>query len=317
MKKIILLTGLCAIVLFSCKKKEDKPVDTDTTPQWENTNATSDIMTYLNSKAPAFNSFIVESITGATIMNDSVEVVIPADAFAFANGTPYNGAVNVKMQTIRSTKDMIYSGVTTVSGGGDLLISDGMFKLEAYDSSNSNKLKLRTGSTISATFPAFNNSNEVFKGREPAGRNNKVEWDRWDSAGVKRMNNNTLVTGLDSLFKYCNLDRFMNGTPLTDITVTTPAGFTNKNTDCFLKYVGENSSAYIPSNFSLKAFSTKGAYYKVVEAKSIKVICYSKKDGKFYYQIKTIASIVTDQTLAMDTMAETTEANLQAVIAAF
>jgi hypothetical protein len=212
---------------------------------------------------------------------------------------------------------MIYSGVTTVVGTAELLISDGMFKLEAYDSSGNNKLKLKQGSTLSVTFPAFDNNNEVFMGREPSGRNNKVEWDRWDSTGVKRMNNNTLVTGLDSLFKYCNLDRFMNQTPLTDITVNTPSGFTNKNTECFMKYTGENASAYIPANSSLKAFSTSGAYYKVVEGRSAKVICFAKRDGKFYYQVKTVSSIVTNQTLTIDNMAETTEANLQAVIAAF
>jgi hypothetical protein len=317
MKKLILLYTVLALLAYSCKKKKDiETVNTDNTPKWETGNVTSDMMVFLNSKAPAFNTFTVSSATGGTFTNDSVIVTLPPNVMVNADGSAYVGTVNLKMQTIRSTKDMIYSGVTTVGGNGELLISDGMFKLEAYDASN-NKLKLKQNSTIVVTFPRFSTDNLVFKGNESGGGSNKVKWGLWDSVDVKRNNNVTLVVGLDSIFKYCNLDRFMNQTPLTDITVTTPLDFTNKNTECFMKYNGENSSAYIPAKGTIKAFSTVGNSYKVVQNKACKVICFAKKDGKFYYQIKNIASIAANQTLAMDNMVETTQSNLETVIASF
>jgi hypothetical protein len=319
MKKSILLSVLCVSLLFSCKKNTEDhstPNTPDNSAKWETGVVTSDMMQFLNTKAPTFNSYTVNSATTGIFSNEGIDVVIPPNVFVNANGSAYVGTVNIKMQTIIGTADMIYSGITTVAGNGELLISDGMFKLEAYDVSN-NKLKLKKGSTIVVTFPAWHDDNKVFKGSDLTGKSNKIEWNEWDSMDLKRNNTVTLVVGLDSIFKYCNLDRFMDGTPLTDITVTTGSGFTNKNTECFLKYVGENASAYIPSKSSIKAFSTIGnGDYRVVQNKSAKIICFAKKDGKFYYQVKTI-TIGANQTLAMDNMVETTETNLEAIIAAF
>jgi len=99
--------------------------------------------------------------------------------------------------------------------------------------------------------------------------------------------------------------------------VLVPAGFTNKNTDCFLKYTDVNAGAYIPSNMSLKAFSTRGAYYQVAAGKSVKLICCARKSNKFYYQVKTVGTIADNQVVTMDNMVEISESNLQSVIAAF
>jgi len=315
-KKIIYALALATTVLFSCKDKTKDPEPTsDTTPQWSTSVTKSDMMIFLNSKAPAFNSFTMDAAMGGTITNDSVKVTFPGSAFANANGSPYTGTVTLKIQTIRSIKDMIFSGVTTTASNDELIISDGMFKIEAYDGSN-NPLKLKSGMEYSAEFPRFNPSNIVFEGNTTLG-NNKIEWDEWDSVGIKRGQGATFIDGLDSLFKFCNLDRYMNETPLTDITVSTPAGYTNVNTECFMKYTGENASAYIPSNATLKKFSTQGAHYKVVVGRGAKIICFAKKDGKFYYDIQTIGTIVANQAVSITTMTETTEANLLAIIAAF
>jgi hypothetical protein len=276
------------------------------------------MMTYLNTKASVFVTATIASSTGGSIGNNGINAMLPPNAFANSNGNPFNGTVTLKLQTITTIKDMIYSGVTTMASNDELIISDGMFKLEAYDSSN-NKLKLRNGVTYSADFAAFNPSNKVFKGIDAKG-NNKIEWDEWDewdSTETKRGTSSTLVMRLDSLFKFCNLDRYMNETPLTDITITTPVGFTNVNTECFMKYTGENASAYLPANTSLKVFSTQGAFYKVVQGRAAKIICLAKKDGKFYYNIQTVAAITANQTLNITAMTETTETNLNIIIAGF
>jgi hypothetical protein len=320
MKKLILASSIFALALFSCKKdKETVTNNTNTnnnTPTWEAGDYKSDMMVFLNANAPAFNAYTVNAATGGTFTNDSITITIPANVFVNANGSSYSGTINLKMQTIRGIEDMIYSGITTLAGNGELLISDGMFKLEAYDESN-NKLKLKQGSTIVVSFPDFAPGNMAFKGTETPGVN-KIEWNVWDSVDIKQGGAaSTFLVGLDSIFKYVNLDRMMNETPLTDITVTIPLGFTNKNADCFIKYVGEDAAAFLPSKNNIKAFTTLGGNYKVVQNRAAKIICMAKKDGKFYYQVKNISAIAANQTMAMDNLVETTENNLRAVIASF
>lgn len=314
-KKIIFALALATTVLFSCKDKtKDTEPTTNTVAEWSSTVQTSDMRTYLNGKAPAFVSYTLNASTGGTITNDSVKVNFLAGSFANEDGSPFMGTVTLKMQTIRTIKDMIYSGVTTTASNGELIISDGMFKLEAYDSGK-NSLKLRAGMTYSAEFPRFNSSNIAFEGIPTEG-NNKIEWNEWDSTST-RGQASTTISGLNKLFTFCNLDRYMNETPLTDITISTPIGYTNLNTECFMKYSGEMASAYVPSNSTLKKFTTQGAYYKVVVGRGAKIICFATKGGKFYYDIQTIGSIVANQSVNITTMTETTEANLQTIIAAF
>lgn len=317
MYKTTVVCLLSGFVFSTCKSSEDMaPAPQNQVPEWVAGPVTSDMMSYLLAKAPLSNSFTLDASTGGVISHDSIDINIPPGVFQNAAGNQVSGNITLKLQTIRSIAEMIYSGVTTVGRNNELLISAGMFRLEAYDAGN-NKLKLAPNASISAIFPSYESSNRVFKGIERNGPNNKVLWDTWDSTGVQKLNSSSLLTGIDSLFKYCNLDRYMNGTSLTDITVLVPAGFTNKNTDCFLQYTDANAAAYIPSNVGLKAFSTHGGYYKVVAGKSVKLICCARKNNKFYYQVKTIAAIVDDQIVTMDNMVEISESNLQSVIAAF
>ncbi|MBC7425363.1 MAG: hypothetical protein H7321_02410 [Bacteroidia bacterium] len=316
MKKSIFIASVICISLYACKKdKIETPPAANIETQWESSPAAPSVRAIMEAAAPEMVTKPITVSTGGIIESDSISIFIPPSAFTLENGSPYEGSAIVKMVTIRNIDDMLRSRVTTVADNGELLLSSGMFKMEAFDTLGTNKLKLKTSVVI--TFPRAANNNEFFYDTKPAGRDNKAEWEKWDSVGVKRGNNNTSVTGNIKLFTYCNLDRFMNETPLTDITIKTPAGFTNVNTECFVRYTGEASAAYIPSNFSLKAFSTKSAYYKVVQGRSMKVICYAKKDSKFYYQIVNIASISADHQETISTMIETTESGLQAIIDTF
>ncbi len=317
MKNKFIYTLLATMVLFSCKKKteETKPT-TDTTPQWETNVSSSDMRTYLDGQLLPGASITIPSNTGGTVNANGISATVPADAFANADGSPYNGSVVLKIKTITNTADMIKSGITTLNDSGDLLISAGMFKLEAFDAAGTNSLKLRNGVKYSSEITGFDLNNKVFEGVAATGGTNKIVWEQWDSTDIKR-GQNSFINGLDKLFTWCNLDRYMNEKPLTDITITTPSGYTNKNTECFMKYTGESATAYIPANSSLKAFSTQGGYYKVVVGRGVKILCFAKRDGKFYYDIQTIAAITTNQTLAITTMTETTEANLNTIIAGF
>lgn len=316
-KQFIYTLALAATVLFSCKDKTEDPKPTiDTTPQWEANVTSSDMRVHLDAQNLPGAATTITSSTGGSVNANGISATVPADAFANADGSPYNGNVILKIKTITNTADMLKSGITTVNDSGDLLISAGMFKLEAFDAAGTNPLKLRNGVKYSSEFTGFDINNKVFEGVAAPGGNNKIVWEEWDSTDIKR-GQNSVISGLDKLFTWCNLDRYMNEKPLTDITITTPNGFTNKNTECFMKYTGENATAYIPANSSLKAFSTQGGYYKVVVGRAAKILCFAKRDGKFYYDIQTIGAITINQTLAISTMTETTEANLNTVIAGF
>ncbi len=307
---------IATILLFSCKDKtEDTKTSPDTTPQWESNVTSSDIRKHFDLQSITGTSTTISSATGGTVTINGFSATVPADAFANQDGSPYNGNVKLSISIITNSEGMLKSGITTVNDSGDLLISAGMFKLDALNETNNNKLKLRPGIKFGSEIPGFDLNNKVFEGVAAAG-NNKVVWEEWDSTNIKR-GNNTFIFGLDKLFTWCNLDRYMNEKPLTDITITTPAGYTNKNTECFIKYTGENATAYIPANSTLKAFSTQGGFYKVVVGRAAKILCFSKRDGKFYYEIKTIAAIAANQTLAMTNLLETTEANLNIVISSF
>jgi len=181
----------------------------NTAPEWVASSVTSDMMGYLLSKAPAINNFNLDASTGGVITHDSIDINIPPAAFRDVAGNPVSGNVILKLQTVSSTSDMIYTGVTGVSQKGELLISAGMFRLEVYNTAG-DKLKLAKGTTISAVFPKYDASNIAFKGFERGETNNKVLWNTWDSTAVQKFGDNSLVTGIDSVFKFGGLGRLMD-----------------------------------------------------------------------------------------------------------
>lgn len=296
---------LTSLFVSSCEKDPAIPVNRD-------------ISSMLEDKAPAVNSFTINAASSATVTNDSIAVTFSANSFTDENGNPYIGTVTVKMQTIRNTAGMIYSGVTTTSNG-EMLISDGMFRLEAYGNSNK-PLKLKNGFPITVNLLAddYDADSKVFIGAATNDPDNEVEWVLWpDSSRVVPTQSGTTIYGIEKLFTWCNLDRFMNETPLTDITVKVPSGFTNANTKCFFKYAGENAGAYLPASASLQAFTTDGSFYKVVQGREAKILIMAFKDDKVYYQIVSTGPITANQVITISSLIETTEEDMHAVIATY
>jgi hypothetical protein len=320
--KIIFALLIISLVINSCRKKDndlddDKNEDQKPVPKWETTTSTPAVLNFLRSKAPAFVSFNISGEQGGTISSNGIKIIFSPNSFVTSNGSVYTGTVNVKMKTIRKVSEMIYSGVTTTSGG-ELLLSDGMFKLEAYDNAN-NALNLRPNYTYSSeiTSTTANEDSRVFWGEIRGNNdNNTVEW-VWanDSSfveSVKGIGDTTIsyLWGLNKMFTWCNLDRFMNETPLTNITIKTPEGFTNTNTVCALIYTGEVTGGFIPADIDLKVFSTQNYWLKVVQGRGAKIICSAFRDNKVYYKLITVNAITENQVITIDTMDETTEAGL-------
>lgn len=312
---ILAMNIVAGLFMFtSCKKEKVEDTKNEDIPVW--------ISTGNSSIKDAIKNFVKEPktasipMTGGTIESGSIKVIFPADLFANNDGTPFNGTANIKLFTALNSEDMINNYVSTISDSGDLLISSGMFKIEATDGSN-NKLKVRSGASYTAEIATpYNIADKVFKGIIKNGTGNQVSWDAWPNTGVKRGPGNSILTGLDQ-FDWCNLDRYMNETPLTDISISCPATFTNANTEVFMKYTGENTGAYIPANPTLQKFSTQGSYYKVVQGRGCKIMAFAKKGTKYYYSIQTIPSIGANQMVTVGSMTETTENDLKTQIANF
>ena len=56
---------------------------------------------------------------------------IPSGAFLDANGNPVSGEVQIELREANSLKDILAGGLITKTGN-DLLASDGMYKIEAF-----------------------------------------------------------------------------------------------------------------------------------------------------------------------------------------
>lgn len=300
------LIALIALNLTSCKKKDETKTEE---VQWT-TAGVSSAMEYLKTLAEEPATATIVAGSGGTISQNGIEITLPADLFAKEDGAVFSGNVKLKLFTVNSTKEAIFKRISTISDSGDLLISGGMFKLEAADEQG-NPLKVASGKTYLANMASSNPNDKIFKGVVRAKTADQVSWDVWPNTGIKRgTTNNSILNGLDD-FAWCNLDRYMSEKPLTDIFVTLPQGFTNANTEVFMKYTGENTSAYIPANPTLKQFTTSGSYYKVVQGRAAKLIAMCKKDGKYYYAVLTISSINANHSVTISAMTETTESDFK------
>lgn len=317
------------VILSGCsKEKTDNAVD-----NWSATPVVSEMSKFLASNAIQADSLTIKSTGGGTVTNNEISINIPANAFANADGSIFSGNALVKLQTVRSVKDMIYSGITTVSDKG-LLESGGMLYISAYDSER-HPLKLNKGISLVGNFPLAPYTfgfPSVFKGQPATANANKITWTAWGTISPDGVitgpvatvfpNNNgngagpVLVTGIDAIFTWTNLDSYITSTsPLTDITVTLPDGFSNLNTECCFNYAGVNSCSYLYANTSLKAFSTKGSSYKVIKGKAANIIVLAKRNGLLYAQVMAIAAIGDDQAVNANNLKETTADGIKLILA--
>jgi hypothetical protein len=91
----------------------------------------------------------LEVIKGA----EGTTVEIPANTFVFEDGSPVKGEVEVKLREFYSKKDIILSGLATMSDGG-LIESGGMVYLEAQ--SEGKKVRIPEGKSVQMQMPTQN-----------------------------------------------------------------------------------------------------------------------------------------------------------------
>ncbi|GAA4322791.1 hypothetical protein GCM10023149_23340 [Mucilaginibacter gynuensis] len=319
---------LCLIILISCSKKKDVDIEN----KWSGTPVISEISKALTNNPINTDSATVQDATGGSVVNDNISVYIPPHAFTLANGTAINGSALVKLETITTVKDMVLSGITTISNKG-LLESGGMIRISAYDNKG-NPLKVNKEISLVSNFPVSNFTfgfPSAFKGTPTANNNaNKITWALWGTISpdgiptgpvVMPPTNNTpdrgiSIVNIDEIFTWTNLDAYITSTsPLTDITVTLPNGFSNLNTQCCFNYAGINSCAYLSANAALKVFTTNGSGYKVIRGRAANIIVMAKKNGTYYIQVIAVKAIGDNQTINADNLKETTMNGIKLILA--
>ncbi|MCS6823604.1 MAG: hypothetical protein NZ529_04860 [Cytophagaceae bacterium] len=318
---IYICTFVSAMLLLTftqCKKKKSDPDPTQQNEATWTSSGNSTVSTFLKTLAQAPASANIPA-SGGSISQNGITVDIPSGLFKKQDGTNYNGVAQCLLYTMTDIEDMIHRRGSTISPSGDLLISSGMFKLEAKDTSG-NPLSIRAGATYSAVINSpYDTLDDVFRGTISAANGGQITWNEWPNTQTDRGPTgpgSTRLLGLNDT-EWCNLDRYMNDPNLTHLYVTLPDGFTSSNSEVVIRYVPDRAVAYLPANPTLKKFTTDGSSYKVVQGRTIKVLALAKKDNKYYYKVETIPSINANHELVITSMTETTETDFKNQISNF
>lgn len=94
------------------------------------------------------------------------QVLVPADAFEYEDGTPVNGEVEVLLTEVTDKPGMILNNLPTNSNGR-MLVSGGVIKIEAL--ADGKRLRLASGKSVLVNFPlGYVEDMELFKGKYDA-----------------------------------------------------------------------------------------------------------------------------------------------------
>lgn len=312
---IFLFIGIFSIAFHSCKDDDTStqlPLDPVEDVVWDLINPITSTNNYLkaNAEAPISMTYNPATTPSTVLEQNGIKVTLYSNTFANKDGRNYEGIVDIKLYSINKVNQMVYQRASTIADNGELLISGGMFKLDAKDSLG-NDLTVRSSSSYNAEFETpFDPNNLVFRGSRDA--NGQLVWEEWDSLGVQGRQS-TLIAGLKD-FDWCNLDRYMNETPLTDLTIELPVGFTNTNSEVIMRYSGEFSSALLPANPTLKKFSTQGSGYRVVQGRGVKILALCIKNSKYYVATLDITAITANHNASITAMNEVSETDFNSAI---
>jgi len=98
------------------------------------------------------NIFYINNDKDAVLIGlQGTRITIPANSLITESGNEVTGNVKVELKEVFTKKDMILSGLTTVTTEGNLLESGGMFYINA--TVNSQRLKFKEGKSIELQIP--------------------------------------------------------------------------------------------------------------------------------------------------------------------
>ncbi len=312
MKKFSLLFVLVLVMVVSCKRNEPNPIDTIFPGNPTTTNFSSEFFVANSVPVQSFNinSSSWQVITGS----QGTRVTFSPGSFVTQTNQPVSGTVSIELKEIYSKKDMILSGISTVSNGMPL-ISGGEIKLVAKQ--NNLELKLAGNNLVYVEMPAGLNPSfqmNEFYADVVSGTN---DWNSADTTTAIQVVPDSMSGGNFYLFtidsmNWINCDYFSGNTgPSTDVRATVGNAYADSNCMVFVSFNGQNSAAHCFSY--LNHTYSPGSYYTLPIGMAISFIAIAEINGQYYSDIHS-STVVLNHNETMN-LQPTTLAQINAALA--
>jgi hypothetical protein len=283
MKKIYLLPIVCSLIIISCQKEEivipynctANMIDDETA---ENTiNNTID----LNASNP--------QITGVNGTN----ITFSSNSFLDENGNIVNGSINVELIDAQDNKDMLLMDCPTVTTGGQLLESGGIFYFNPTQ--NGNQLTINPNNPPSVTMPAVNGDLMDYYTGILDGDGNLSGWELVQSNTIQTLPefNGTGDTSYFYSFNltgvgWINTDHPYGVAPFSNVTVDLPDGYNGSNSSVFIYFRDVNACITAYDNDNNGSFESPCT---ISESEVVQFVSVSQIEGVRKYCVTSSVDI--------------------------
>jgi len=291
------------MLIISCKKDQDILIQ----PSLKHTASEEKTLTdfFIQNRVPSqFFTLNSDSINGLHTSNKSY-LYVAKSSFVTINNQPVTGAITIEIKEILNKKNMILSGIFSVSDEKPL-ISGGEFYIKVTQ--NGNVLKLKPNSNVSFSTPikSFVTGNmQIFYTDNP---NENTNWGSPSNDTVSILSGSP-SSPLEYHFtinnlRWINCDYFYNKPGLkTTVKVSVNGGeYNNNNTHIFITLDGLNSACMFTS-YSKPYFFTP-ANYELSVGQKVTIVAISKIDGQYFSAFQSVT--ITDNHIENLTMSPTT-----------
>lgn len=314
LKLVAQILAVSAIILFFSQCNDKEPVGPQTS---EFATEFTSGKAFLENNAPVAQKFTKDADSWITITSSgNLRYTIPSGSL-YLGGSPVTGNVDIEITEYLSRADMIFGGITT-STSTQLLESDGMFKIEI--SQGGQPLTLLGWYSVNIPSNDFDSDMLVFEGEETTNVNGdeEITWvEQRDSSWVQQGEDTTLSGGggyrltLDFL-SWCNLDKYYDQQPQTQVRLKVPANYTNSNTTVYM-IMDDNSVTNLYGDVTNQEFNS-GSYTAPI-GWDVKFLVVGVIDGELMYALKD-SEITNPHLETITTMTPISEADLEAIIQA-
>jgi hypothetical protein len=283
-----------AAAIYSCKKSEENQ-DQNVIPIIEQ-ETFANLDAFFDSRATQPQEMQLDAAAGGSVTGAKGTVFsFQPNSFVHQNGTPVSGIVNVFLQEVFSSSDMIFNNTFPVAYVSYLLNSGGQYNV--YVMQDNEELLLVDGQTYNVSLPAqaIDNNMELFVGVENTEEVGigRVDWqpvfvvEEQDSLGV---NGTFTFNSVDSIYDieidslcWSNIDGFMNSITYfnMEFELTGIEGLDESNTKAYAIF--DNENAVWPTGYpSFGSISNNVIYETHLGSVPLHLVVISVVDGQLY-----------------------------------
>ncbi|NOQ73908.1 MAG: hypothetical protein GQ574_18020 [Crocinitomix sp.] len=309
MKKILFSTLCVGLLLMSCKKHEIIPEPTPT----------SNLSSYYADKIEeATQTFNLSNATGGYFTGENgVQILVPANAFVYTDGTPVIGTINFELIEVLDYNTMVLLNKSTTSDG-ELLVSGGQLKLTA--TKGGTEVLLADGVALDVYVPTTSPDEEMglFEGIED--EDGFVEWGALEDTVVIIETEDTVGEASDYYyFEFVNeklgwINCDYTGWPdgaKTTVTCILDEEYIYGYTSVYAVFPGYNSVySFYPVDYDLSEFSGTSIPVGI----DAKFVALANIDDVFYSCFTGLTNVVADHEEVMS-MSVTTLEDIEEAIA--